>query len=101
MEKLKDIIGETFGGGEMYDLIIHTFRGYDYKLQEIKEGKKEATELVKILLDDHLLIYYDDCWAIMAYYQTPKEADYCEAVQLLEEDLIKVINKWAGVKNEL
>ena len=101
MKKLKDIIFETFGGGKMYDLLVHSFGGYDYKLQEIKEGKKEVTELVKILLDEHLLIWYDDCWIIMAYYQTPKEANYYEAVQLLEEDLIKIVNKWAGVKNEL
>lgn len=100
MEKLKDIIFETFAGDEMCYLIAQSFKGYDYKLQEIKEGKKEAKELVEMLLDDHLLLWDDDIWAIMANYQTPTEANYYEAVQLLEEDLIKIVNKWAGVKNE-
>lgn len=46
------------------------------------------------------LIYTDDIWEIMRYYQTPEEANEPQAIECLTNDLASIIEKLAEL-NEM
>ena len=70
-------------------------------LKKTEDSKdRSITECVDAALDDGL-IYTADKWAIMACYLTPEEANYSEAYNLFESDLIAIVEKLIeGLKDE-
>lgn len=40
---------------------------------------------------DDSLIYYDDQWEIMKYYQNPEEANFNEAMEEFYNDLVEIL----------
>ena len=52
---------------------------------EIEDELKYAMDLE--------LIYTEDLWAIMAYYQTPQEANFNEAMEEFYNDLLEILYK--------
>lgn len=50
---------------------------------EIEDELKYAMDLE--------LIYTEDLWTIMAYYQTPQEANFSEAMELFYGDLLEIL----------
>ena len=57
----------------------------DYKEDDLEEALRNA-------MDDEL-IYDDDLWEIMKYYQRPTEANFGEAMEEFYNDLLEVLYK--------
>lgn len=74
---------------------------FNLKVCEIAESIIERMEEVsKDEIEDELqyamdleLIYTEDLWKIMAYYQTPQEANLSEAMELFYNDLLDILYK--------
>ena len=62
-------------------------------VKSIFERMEEATEeeLQQAMNDE--LIYDDDLWEIMKYYQRPTEANFNEAMEEFYNDLLEVLYK--------
>lgn len=59
--------------------------------ESIIERMEEPTEEeLRQAMDDEL-IYTEDLWKIMAYYQTPREANLSEAMELFYDDLLEIL----------
>ena len=56
-----------------------------YEEEDIEEALRQA-------MDDEL-IYDDDLWEIMKYYQRPNEANFNEAMDEFYNDLLEVLYK--------
>ena len=68
---------------------------FDLKVCEIAEAIIERMEApteeeLQQAIDDSL-IYYDDLWEIMKYYQTPEEANFNEAMEEFYGDLVEIL----------
>ena len=59
----------------------------------IIERMEEATEEELWQAMDDELIYDDDLWEIMKYYQRPNEANYEEAMEEFYNDLLEILYK--------
>lgn len=68
---------------EIAEAIIE--RMEDYEEDNLEEALQSA-------MDDEL-IYTEDLWAIMAYYTTPQEANFDEAMEEFYNDLLEVLYK--------
>ena len=49
---------------------------------------------------DEGMIYYDDQWLIMRYFQSPGEANLQEAFESMAEDIVKVLESLVGTGEE-
>lgn len=59
--------------------------------ESIIERMEEPTEEeLRQAMDDEL-IYTEDLWKIMTYYQTPQEANLSEAMELFYSDLLEIL----------
>ena len=56
------------------------------------EEEEEMEEALSYAMDDEL-IYDDDLWEIMKYYQRPNEANFSEAMELFYGDLLEILYK--------
>ena len=54
---------------------------------------EEPTEEELKYARDLELIYTEDLWTIMAYYQTPQEANFSEAMEEFYNDLLDILYK--------
>ena len=61
--------------------------------EAIIERMEEPTEEELRRARDDELIYTEDLWKIMAYYQTPQEANFSEAMELFYGDLLDILYK--------
>ena len=68
---------------EIAEAIIE--RMEDYEGDNLEEALQSA-------MDDEL-IYTEDLWAIMAYYTTPQEANFDEAMEEFYNDLLDILYK--------
>ena len=59
------------------------------RMEEYEE-EEEMEEALQNAMDDEL-IYTEDLWTIMAYYQTPQEANFSEAMELFYGDLLEIL----------
>ena len=83
------------------DLHLLLWDKFNLKVCEIAEAIIERMEEVsKDEIEDELqyamdleLIYTEDQWAIMAYYQTPQEANFDEAMEEFYDDLLEILYK--------
>ena len=74
---------------------------FNLKVCEVAEAIIERMEEVsKDEIEDELqyamdleLIYTEDQWSIMAYYQTPQEANFNEAMEEFYNDLLDILYK--------
>lgn len=80
---------ELWGYGEVGQFAREIFSRIDEdEFEDIEEAIINAT--------DDYLIYTVDQWALMEFYQTPREANFEEAFQMFLEDLFKVIEETGG-----
>ena len=83
------------------DLRLLLWDKFNLKVCEIAEAIIERMEEVsKDEIVDELqyamdleLIYTEDQWSIMAYYQTPQEANFNEAMEEFYNDLLDILYK--------
>ena len=61
--------------------------------EAIIERMEEPTEEELKYARDLELIYTEDLWTIMAYYQTPQEANFSEAMEEFYNDLLDILYK--------
>ncbi len=60
-------------------------------LEEFEDADAAKAEAIRIAIDEGL-IYTDDQWTIMRYFQTPDMANLYEAIEALTGDLLKVLD---------
>lgn len=88
----KDIIAEHFdytGDFDFLDIVANVID----RIDDIEElGDDDIDDEVRESIDD-TLIYYDDQWRIMRFYQVPSEANLDEAFEQLAEDCVKIVTK--------
>ena len=83
------------------DLHLLLWDKFNLKVCEIAESIIERMEEVsEDEIGDELqyamdleLIYTEDQWSIMAYYQTPQEANLDEAIEEFYNDLLEILYK--------
>ena len=83
------------------DLELLLFEKFTYGVSDIAKSIFEIMEEVsKDEIEDELqyamdieLIYDDDLWQIMRYYQRPCEANLSEAIELFYNDLLEILYK--------
>ena len=79
-KNLETLLIEKFGYGEVE------------KIAELVIERMEAPteeDLLNSINDS--IIYYDDQWEIMRYYQNPENANLSEAMILLYDDLAEIL----------
>lgn len=91
-ETQNKIIFENFGIGKIADVVADLVDRIDTDdMQDIKDGRVDVADVVMDAIDTGL-IYNDDIWTIMAYYQNPQDANMDLAIEDLTSDLITIIN---------
>lgn len=60
-------------------------------LEEFEDADAAKTEAIRTAIDEGL-IYTDDQWTVMRYFQTPDTANFYEAIEDLTGDLLKVLD---------
>lgn len=61
-------------------------------------GEVEQDELYEAI--DSSLIYYNQQWAMMKYYQNPQEANYEEAFEFFVNDMFSVVDDILSVEED-
>lgn len=88
----KDIIAEHFdytGDFDFLDIVANVID----RIDDIEElGDDDINDEVYSAIDDEL-IYYNDQWRIMMFYQTPGDANLDEAIDQLAEDCVEIVVK--------
>lgn len=79
-KNLETLLIRKFGFGEVEKIA-----------ESIIERMEAPTEEDLQQAIDDSLIYYDDQWEIMKYYQNPKEANFNEAMEEFYEDLAEIL----------
>lgn len=79
------------------ELNILLFNKFNDFVAQIAKGIFERMEApteeeLRQAMDDEL-IYTEDLWKIMAYYQTPCEANFSEAMEEFYDDLLDILYK--------
>lgn len=83
------------------DLELLLFEKFTYKVsiiaesifERVKDYKEDDLEdALQYAMDDEL-IYDDDLWQIMRYYQRPCEANLSEAIEYFYSDLLDILYK--------
>lgn len=91
----KDVIAEHFdytGDFDFLDIVANVID----RIDDIEElGDDDVYDEVMSAIDDEL-IYDDDQWRIMRFYQTPGDANLDEAFEQLAEDCVEIVNKIKG-----
>ena len=91
----KDIIAEHFdytGDFDFLDIVANVID----RIDDIEElGDDDIYDEVLSAIDDEL-IYDDDQWRIMRFYQTPGDANLDEAFEQLTEDCVEIVTKIKG-----
>lgn len=64
------------------------------RVEDEEIGKADPFDLAIDAIDNGL-IYTDDIWEVMKYYQTPQDANQAQAIENLTEDLAKIIEELA------
>ena len=64
------------------------------RVEDEEIGKADPIDLAIDAIDNGL-IYTDDIWEVMKYYQTPQDANQAQATENLTEDLAKIIEELA------
>lgn len=79
-KNLETLLIRKFGFGEVE------------KIAEMVIERMEAPteEELQQAIDDEI-IYYDDQWEIMKYYQNPEEANFNEAMEEFYNDLVEIL----------
>ena len=89
---IQDIIAEHFdytGDFDFLDIVANVID----RLDDIDElGDDDINDEVYSSIDDSL-IYYNDQWRIMMFYQLPGEANLDEAIDQLAEDCVEIVTK--------
>lgn len=86
--KYKNIIGEYFDysmNWDFLDIVANVLERVDLEAEEVEESIYEAI--------DEELIYYDDQWTIMRFYQLPKDANLENALMEFQDDITSLVNK--------
>ena len=79
---------------EMHLLLWDKFNLKVFEIADlIFERMEEPTEEELQYAMDLELIYDEDLWSIMAYYQRPNEANYDEAMEEFYNDLLDILYK--------
>ena len=60
--------------------------------ERVKDYEEDTEEALQNAMDDEL-IYDDDLWEIMKYYQRPNEANFDEAMDEFYNDLLDILYK--------
>lgn len=79
-KNLETLLIRKFGFGEVEKIA-----------ESIIERMEAPTEEELWQAMDDTLIYYDDQWEIMKYYQNPKEANFNEAMEEFYNDLVEIL----------
>ena len=79
-KNLETLLIRKFGFGEVEKIA-----------ESIIERMEAPTEEDLQQAIDDSLIYYDDQWEIMKYYQNPKEANFNEAMMEFYDDLLEIL----------
>ena len=91
----KDVIAEHFdytGDFDFLDIVADVID----RIDDIEElGDDDIDDEVRESIDD-TLIYYDDQWRIMRFYQVPSEANLDEAIDQLADDCVEIVTKIKG-----
>lgn len=89
----KDTIAEYFdytGDFDFLDIVANVIDRID--IEELGDDGLDIRDEVYSNVDDSL-IYYDDQWCVMKFYQTPNEANFDEAVEQLVDDCVEIVTK--------
>ena len=62
-------------------------------IERMEEVSKDEIEDELLYAMDLELIYTEDQWAIMVYYQNPQEANFDEAMEEFYNDLLEILYK--------
>lgn len=91
----KDAIAEHFdytGDFDFLDIVANVID----RIDDIEElGDDDIYGEVYSSIDDEL-VYDDDQWRIMRFYQRPNDANFEEAINQLAEDCVKIVAKIKG-----
>lgn len=83
------------------DLELLLFEKFTYAVSDIAKSifervqdyeEEDLEDALQYAMDDEL-IYDDDLWQIMRYYQRPCEANLSEAIELFFNDLLDILYK--------
>ena len=79
------------------DLNILLFNKFNVFVAQIAKGifermEEPTEEELQQAMDDEL-IYDEDLWEIMKYYQRPTEANFSEAINYFYSDLLDILYK--------
>lgn len=92
--KYKQIIGEYFDYNldfEFLDIVAFILDGLDE--EEIKNTDDEELYDYAFSMIENSLVYYDDQWKVMKFYQMPSEANLDLALDSLTRDIEKLLEK--------
>lgn len=79
---------------ELNILLFDKFNDFVVQIAKgIFESMEDSTEEELKYSMDIELIYDDDLWEIMKYYQRPNEANYDEAMEEFYNDLLDILYK--------
>lgn len=81
----KDIISDYFDSSmdfDFLDIVANSLEGIDFT--------KDDNSILTSVLDN--LIYDDDLWAIIKFYQRPKECNYDEAMDSFSNDILALVS---------
>lgn len=88
----KNLAMDIWGFNEVHRIAEDVFT----RLDDEEECKEDAI----FSAADDSLIYTADQWALMQFYQTPRDANFEEAFEMFLEDLYNVIDRKDGEIDE-
>lgn len=95
-QKVYSAVGPLINGpaaDKYFDILVDlSKRAIDnLNLEEFEDADAAKSEAIRVAIDEGL-IYTDDQWTVMRYFQSPDMANFYEATEALTGDLLKVLD---------
>lgn len=98
----KDKIGEYFDHTLDFDFLDVVADVLESAIDNYDEQDDESKDVSEAVFDaeDRVLIYYNQQWTVLEHYLTPQEANWAEAIELFENDLIGLASEIIDEREE-